>query len=98
MQARFLTEFSREEDVTPLALNYDFGLLTLTGPAPNGTAYMNIQPGSGSAVSYDLVTAGYPADKPAQTMWQVTSTWLILSCWLLASSWSWLCFAIAGCV
>ena len=70
-QARFLTEFSREENVTPLALNYDFGLLTLASPAPDGTAHMDIQPGSGSAVIYGLTTAGYPADKPAQTMWQV---------------------------
>ena len=57
--------------MTPLALNYDFGLLTLASPAPEGTAHMDIQPGSGSAATYNLMTAGYPADKPAQTMWQV---------------------------
>ena len=65
--------FQQEEDVTPLALNFDFGLLTLARPAPDGTTYLNIQPGSGSSVQYNLTTAGYPADKPAQTMWQVTS-------------------------
>jgi len=59
--------------LTPLALNYDFGLLTLASPAPDGTAYMDIKPGSGSAATYNLLTAGYPADKPAQTMWQVGS-------------------------
>ena len=57
--------------MTPLALNYDFGLLTLASPAPGGTSYLDIRAGSGSSVEYNLTTAGYPADKPAQTMWQV---------------------------
>ncbi len=59
--------------MTPLVLNYDFGLLTLAGPAPDGTTYMDILPGSGSNVEYNLTTAGYPVDKPAQTMWQVNT-------------------------
>ena len=57
--------------MTPLALNFDFGLLTLASPAPEGITYLTISPGSGSNVEYNLTTAGYPADKPALTIWQV---------------------------
>ena len=68
-----LQQYIDEQSVTPLALNYDFGLITLASPAPNGTTTINIAAGEGSSVKYTLQTAGYPADeKPAQTMWQVT--------------------------
>ena len=70
-QVRVLQQYIDEQSVTPLALNYDFGLITLASPAPNGTTTINIAAGEGSSVKYSLETAGYPADKPAQTMWQV---------------------------
>ena len=70
-----LQQYIDEQSVTPLALNYDFGLITLASPAPNGTTTINIAAGEGSSVKYSLETAGYPADKPAQTMWQVSAAW-----------------------
>ena len=66
-----LQQYVAEQGVTSAALNYDFGLITLSSPAPNGTSSMNIAVGMGESVSFDLQTAGYPADKPSQTMWQV---------------------------
>ena len=72
-QVRVLQQYIDEQSVTPLALNYDFGLITLASPAPNGTTTINIAAGEGSSVKYSLQTAGYPADKPSQTMWQVSS-------------------------
>jgi V8-like Glu-specific endopeptidase len=72
-QVRVLQQYIDEQSVTPLALNYDFGLITLASPAPNGTTTINIAAGEGSSVKYSLETAGYPADKPAQTMWQVAT-------------------------
>ena len=75
LQVRVLQQYIDEQSVTPLALNYDFGLITLASPAPNGTTTINIAAGEGSSVKYTLQTAGYPADKkPAQTMWQVILT------------------------
>ena len=68
---RVLQQYVNEQSVTPLALNYDFGLITLASPAPKGTTTMNIVAGQGTNVVYNLTTAGYPADKPSQTMWTV---------------------------
>ena len=66
-----LQQYVAEQGATAAALNYDFGLITLSSPAPSGTSVMMIAAGVGSSVSYNLQTAGYPADKPSQTMWQV---------------------------
>lgn len=71
-QVRVLQQYVSEQGTTSAALNYDFGLITLASAAPAGTTSMNIEVGgTGDSVSYDLTTAGYPADKPSQTMWQV---------------------------
>ena len=79
-----LQQYIDEQSVTPLALNYDFGLITLASPAPNGTTTINIAAGEGSSVKYTLQTAGYPADKtPAQTMWEVI---IVLTLWFIASA------------
>ena len=72
-QVRVLQTYVNEQSVTPLALNYDFGLVTLASPAPAGTSTFNIAAGEGSNVVMSLVTAGYPADKSSQTMWQARS-------------------------
>ena len=73
-----LQQYVAEQGTTSTALNFDFGLITLDSPAPEGTTAMNIAvAGTGNSVVYDLETAGYPADKPSQTMWQV-GLWLPL--------------------
>jgi hypothetical protein len=69
-QARVLQQYVEERSVTPLALNYDFALITLSNAAPKGTTYLDIAAGDGT-VRYDLTTAGYPADKSGQDMWTV---------------------------
>ena len=66
-----LQQYLTEDGTTSSALNYDFGLVTLVRPAPVGTTSMNIVAGTGSSVTLSLETAGYPADKAAQTMWKV---------------------------
>ena len=66
-----LQQYLREDGTTSSALNYDFGLVTLVSPAPAGTTSLNIVAGTGNSVTLSLETAGYPADKPAQTMWKV---------------------------
>ena len=71
-QVRVLQQYVAQQGTTSTALNYDFGLITLASPAPSGTTSMNIAVcGTGASVVYNLQTAGYPADKPSQTMWQV---------------------------
>ena len=71
-QVRVLQQYVAQQGTTSTALNYDFGLITLASPAPSGTTSMNIAVGgTANSVVYDLATAGYPADKPSQTMWQV---------------------------
>ena len=70
LQARVLQQYVEERSVTPLALNYDFALITLSNAAPKGTTYLDIAAGDGT-VRYDLTTAGYPADKSGQDMWTV---------------------------
>ena len=74
LQVRVLQAYVNEQGVTPLALNYDFGLVTLASPAPSGTTTLAVAAGEGSNVVINLGTAGYPADKPSQTMWQVRYT------------------------
>jgi hypothetical protein len=69
-QARVLQQYVEERSVTPLALNYDFALITLSAGAPKGTTYLDIAAGDGTT-RYDLTTAGYPADKAGQDMWTV---------------------------
>ena len=76
-QVRVLQAYVNEQDVTPLALNYDFGLVTLSSPAPSGTTSLAIAAGEGNDVVLDLVTAGYPADKASNTMWQVRRSWAL---------------------
>ncbi len=76
-QVRVLQAYVNEQGVTPLALNYDFGLVTLASPAPSGTTSLAIAAGEGNDVVLNLVTAGYPADKPSNTMWQVQYTWAV---------------------
>ena len=49
--------------VTLVGLNYDFALITLLAPAPEGTTHLDLAAGEGT-LRYDLTTAGYPADKP----------------------------------
>jgi hypothetical protein len=70
LQARVLQQYVEERSVTPLALNYDFALITLSNAAPKGTTHLDIAAGDGT-VRYDLTTAGYPADKSGQDMWTV---------------------------
>ncbi len=71
-----LKQYVEERSVTPLALNYDFALITLSNAAPEGTTYLDIAAGDGTA-TFDLTTAGYPADKAGQDMWKVNrlGTW-----------------------
>ena len=57
--SRVLSIFSNQTSVSTLSLNYDFALLTLQDPAPNGTAELAIVAGTGSQ-AYNLTTAGYP--------------------------------------
>ena len=66
-----LKQYVEERSVTPLALNYDFALITLSNAAPVGTTYMDIAAGQGT-VKLDVTTAGYPADKSGQNMWAVS--------------------------
>jgi V8-like Glu-specific endopeptidase len=73
IKARVLRQYVEERSVTPLALNYDFALITLSNAAPVGTSYLDIAAGSGT-VTFDLTTAGYPADKSGQDMWKVNCT------------------------
>ncbi len=72
-QARVLRQYVEERSVTPLALNYDFALITLSEGAPAGTTSLDIAAGQGT-VTLDLTTAGYPADKSGQNMWTVRAT------------------------
>lgn len=69
-QARVLQQYVQERSVTPLALNYDFALITLSEGAPAGTTYLDIAAGQGTQ-TFNLTTAGYPADKNGQDMWTV---------------------------
>ena len=70
-QARVLQRYLEVRFVTVLGLNYDFALITLLAPAPEGTTHLDLAAGEGT-VRYDLTTAGYPADKPGQNkMWTV---------------------------
>lgn len=69
-----LQQYVEERSVTPLALNYDFALITLSNAAPKGTTYLDIAAGDGT-VQLDLTTAGYPADKAGQDMWTVGRQW-----------------------
>ena len=73
-----LQQYVEERSVTPLALNYDFALITLSNAAPAGTTYLDIAAGDGT-VRYDLTTAGYPADKSGQDMWTVRLPSVFLS-------------------
>lgn len=67
-----LQQYVEERSITPLALNYDFALITLSSPAPEGTSYLDIAAGEGTE-RFDLTTAGYPADKSGQDMWAVSA-------------------------
>lgn len=71
LQARVLQQYLVEGGTTSSALNYDFGLVTLASPAPVGTTALRIAAGVGNSVTISLQTAGYPADKPYRTMWEV---------------------------
>mmetsp|Transcript_16296 Transcript_16296/g.48870 ORF Transcript_16296/g.48870 Transcript_16296/m.48870 type:complete len:527 (+) Transcript_16296:514-2094(+) len=70
VKARVLRQYVQERSTTPLALNFDFALITLGSAAPKGTTYLDIAAGTGTE-TYDLTTAGYPADKSGQDMWAV---------------------------
>lgn len=50
------------------AINYDFALITLASPVSPGLGYFGIQRGSGTQ-TLNIMSAGYPADKPTGTMW-----------------------------
>ena len=86
LQVRVLQAYVNEQGVTPLALNYDFGLVTLASPAPTDTTSLAIAAGEGNDVVLNLVTAGYPADKPSNTMWQVRCAQTVHACRLLPRS------------
>ena len=53
------------------AINYDFALITLISDVPSSLGYFGIQRGSGD-VTYNIASAGYPADKTTGSMWQTT--------------------------
>lgn len=66
VKARVLKQYVQERSTTPLALNFDFALITLSSAAPKGTSYLDIEAGTGRE-TFDLTTAGYPADKNQQS-------------------------------
>ena len=80
-----LQQYLREGGTTSIALNYDFGLVTLVSPAPVGTTFLNIVAGTSKSVTLSLETAGYPANKPAQTMWKVPALGCCVHCFDIIS-------------
>lgn len=66
-----LQQYVDAQGVSTASLDADFGLITLSSPAPEGTTAMNMVAGENSDILNNLQTAGYPADKPPQTMWSV---------------------------
>ena len=70
-QVRVLQQYLNAQMESIASLDVDFGLITLSNPAPAGTTVMNIVASNGESVMIDLQTAGYPADKPSNTMWSV---------------------------
>lgn len=53
------------------AINYDFALITLISDVSPALGYFGIERGTGD-VTYDIKSAGYPADKTTGSMWSTS--------------------------
>ena len=53
------------------AINYDFALITLKADVSPSLGYFGIQRGTGTS-TFNIASAGYPADKPTGSMWSTT--------------------------
>ena len=53
------------------AINYDFALITLKADVSPALGYFGIQRGTGTS-TFNIASAGYPADKPTGSMWSTT--------------------------
>ena len=53
------------------AINFDFALITLISDVAPALGYFGIERGTGDA-TYDINSAGYPADKSSGSMWLTT--------------------------
>jgi hypothetical protein len=56
---------------SPTAMNVDFALITLKEDVDPAAGYLGMMVGQGS-VTLDLTTAGYPGEKPQNSMWRGT--------------------------
>lgn len=60
-----------QETYSTTAINYDFALITLQADASPGLGYFGIERGTGTD-TYNIASAGYPADKNTGSMWLTT--------------------------
>ena len=60
-----------QETYSTTAINYDFALITLQADASPGLGYFGIERGTGTD-TYNIASAGYPADKTTGSMWLTT--------------------------
>ena len=53
------------------AINFDFALITLISDVAPTLGYFGVERGTGD-VTYNINSAGYPADKSTGSMWQTS--------------------------
>nr|QOL01128.1 putative extracellular protein CSOL_052 [Pseudococcomyxa simplex] len=68
---RILQQFQAERTYSTTAINYDFALITLKADVSPALGYFGIQRGTGTS-TFNIASAGYPADKPTGSMWSTT--------------------------
>lgn len=69
---RLLNTFQSAASYSDSAANSDFAVVTLASPIGNRTGYFGLEWSNEPSESVDLTTAGYPDDKPLDTMWDTS--------------------------